>query len=135
VQFFGKRDIATTIHMTIIAGRSLDRHLISVAAVTAARPVATATATAATAATTSTSTAVAAAAAASSTGVGEVDLDVATVEFVLTLNGTGCLIFSGKRYEAKATRAACFAITHHDRFYDLTVITEKVTKGVIGRRP
>jgi len=71
------------------------------------------------------------------TGVSEVDLDAATIEFLFieSIDGQIRLFLSGIRYEAKATRAVCIAIAHHDRVYYRTVIAEALFKTLIGRIP
>ena len=79
----------------------------------------------------------AAATAAATAGIGKVNLDATTVELLvveLTDSALGVL-FRGKRYEAKATGAASFAIAHHNRIQDLTMGAEEVMKGLIGGRP
>jgi len=122
---------AATVPTLAIAAASTIATLATVATpATAVTATATATAVATPAAGT-------AAAAGTSPGVGEVDLDAATIELLVIklIDGLAGMIFSGIRYEAKATRAACFAIAHHDRVEDLTVTTEEITKGFIGRRP
>jgi len=71
------------------------------------------------------------------TGVSEVELDAATVDFsvIEILDGKSRLFLTGIRYEAKATRAACFAIVHHDQVHYLPVVSEDITKSLFGRRP
>jgi hypothetical protein len=95
----------------------------------------TVSATATISAATATISAAAATTAATTAGVGKVDFDTATVELVILGDGTVRFIFSGKRYEAKATGAASVAIAHHNRVRDVTKSTEEGLKGFIGRRP